>query len=131
MQALATVGDKVSKQMIKFMGAVPRESIVDLFGVVRRVDQPILSCSQQDAEIHVERFWVVSTAAQRLPLQIEDAARPISEGDPLSHVNLDTRLDNRVLDLRTPTSQAIYRLQVKIFHFVAVAPVGLVGIFFL
>ena len=26
-------------------------------------------------------------------------------------VKLDTRLDNRVLDLRTPTSQAIFRLQ--------------------
>jgi len=110
-QALATVGDKVSKQMIKFMDAVPRESIVDVYGIARRVETPIVSCSQQDAEIHVLRFWVVSTAAQRLPLQIEDAARPISEGDPLSHVNLDTRLDNRVLDLRTPTSQAIYRLQ--------------------
>lgn len=26
-------------------------------------------------------------------------------------VNQDTRLDNRILDLRTPTNQAIYRLE--------------------
>lgn len=29
----------------------------------------------------------------------------------LARVNQDTRLDNRILDLRTPTSQAIYRLE--------------------
>ena len=31
-----------------------------------------------------------------------------------SVVNQDTRLDNRVLDLRTPTNQAIYRVQAAI-----------------
>jgi aspartyl-tRNA synthetase len=49
-----------------------------------------------------------------LPLQIEDAARPDTdfEKDPtLVRVGQDVRLDNRVLDLRTPANQAILRLQ--------------------
>lgn len=112
-QAVLVVSEEISKQMVKFVAGVPKESIIDVFGTVKKVETPIVSCSQQTVELHVEKFWVVSTAAQRLPLQIEDAARPNTEGDPLSHVNLDTRLDNRVLDLRTPTSQAIYRLQVS------------------
>jgi hypothetical protein len=29
-------------------------------------------------------------------------------------VNQDTRLDNRVLDLRTPTNQAIYRIEMGV-----------------
>lgn len=116
-QAVLVVSEQISKQMVKFVGSVPKESIIDAYGIVRKVESPITSCSQQNAELHVEKFWVVSTAAQRLPLQIEDAARPVTEGDPLSHVNFDTRLDNRVLDLRTPTSQAIYRLQAINFLF--------------
>ena len=49
----------------------------------------------------------------QLPLQIEDAARKLTEEDEgnYARVNQDTRLDNRVLDLRTPTNQAIFRLE--------------------
>jgi len=56
----------------------------------------------------------VSAAEARLPLQIGDASRPENEDDPEGlniHVNQDTRLDNRVLDLRTPANHAIYTIQ--------------------
>lgn len=56
----------------------------------------------------------MSQSEPQLPLQIEDAARKVTDLDADSlaiKVNQDTRLDNRVLDLRTPTNQAIYRLQ--------------------
>jgi nondiscriminating aspartyl-tRNA synthetase len=52
----------------------------------------------------------VSAAIPRLPLLIEDASRPASE-EELAKVNLDTRLDNRILDLRTVTNQAIFRIE--------------------
>ena len=58
-------------------------------------------------------MWVVSASDPQLPLQIEDAARKLTEEDEgnFARVNQDTRLDNRVLDLRTPTNQAIFRLE--------------------
>uniref|UniRef100_A0A5S6Q9S2 Aspartate--tRNA ligase, cytoplasmic n=1 Tax=Trichuris muris TaxID=70415 RepID=A0A5S6Q9S2_TRIMR len=116
-QVVMFVGDVVSKDMLKFASSVSRESIIDVYGEVKTVADPVVSCSVQDVEVHVEKFFVVSTAAPRLPLQIEDAARPLEEDGQLSHVNLDTRLDNRVLDLRTPTSQAIYRVQWKVCEY--------------
>ena len=56
---------------------------------------------------------MVSASDPQLPLQIEDAARKLTEDDEgnFARVNQDTRLDNRVLDLRTPTNQAIFRLE--------------------
>ena len=59
------------------------------------------------------KVWVVSASDPRLPLQIEDAARKLTEEDEgtFARVNQDTRLDNRVLDLRTPTNLAIFRLE--------------------
>ena len=51
------------------------------------------------------QIFVVSKAAPQLPLQIEDASRPELEDnqeddDKRARVNQDTRLDNRILDLR-------------------------------
>lgn len=113
-QCLVAVSETVSKPMVKFAAAITKESIIDVEGYVRGVEQKIESCSQQDIELHVAQIFVVSASEPRLPLQIEDAARPENIDDPEGlqiHVNQDTRLDNRVLDLRVATNQAIYRFQ--------------------
>jgi nondiscriminating aspartyl-tRNA synthetase len=63
-------------------------------------------------------MFVVSKAIPQLPLQIEDASRPErpddAEDDGFVRVNADTRLDNRILDLRTVSKQAIFRIQAGI-----------------
>ncbi|KAK4302033.1 hypothetical protein Pmani_025853 [Petrolisthes manimaculis] len=111
-QCVVAVGEKVSKQMIKFICNITKESIVDVEGKVMNTDQKVESCSVQDVEIHVSKVFVVSSALPRLPLQIEDAMRREDDLEGLNiKVNQDTRLDNRVLDLRTPANQAIFRLE--------------------
>ena len=112
-QCLAYVSPTISKQMVKFVSHISKESIVDVEAVVEKVEEKIESCSQQDVELHVRQVWVVSASDPQLPLQIEDAGRKITEEDEgnFARVNQDTRLDNRVLDLRTPTNQAIFRLE--------------------
>lgn len=114
-QCVVAVNDRtVSKQMVKFSGSVPRESIVDVRARVVPVAAKIEACTEQTLELHATEFYLVSAAKAQLPLQIEDAARPEKSDDPEAlkiRVNQDTRLDNRVLDLRTPANQAIFRLE--------------------
>ncbi|XP_012171568.1 aspartate--tRNA ligase, cytoplasmic [Bombus affinis] len=113
-QGLVAVNEKVSKQMIKFISNITKESIVDIEAVVKCVPSQIESCTQKDVEVHIEKIFVISAAKPQLPLQIEDASRPVGEVDDNAlniKVNQDTRLDNRVLDLRTPANQAIYRIE--------------------
>jgi nondiscriminating aspartyl-tRNA synthetase len=110
-QGALFVGPNASKQMIKFIGGVSKESIVDVQGTVKTVDNKVESCSQQDVELEIQQFFVVSEAEPQLPLQIEDASRAATEDTSLAVVNLDTRLNNRVLDLRTQTSQAIFKIE--------------------
>jgi len=112
-QCLAFVNERVSKQMIKFTAHISKESIVDVEAEVVKAAEKIESCSQQNIELHVHQVWVLSASDPQLPLQIEDAARKITEEDEgtFARVNPDTRLDNRVLDLRTPANQAIFRLE--------------------
>uniref|UniRef100_A0AAG5D9I5 Aspartate--tRNA ligase, cytoplasmic n=1 Tax=Anopheles atroparvus TaxID=41427 RepID=A0AAG5D9I5_ANOAO len=113
-QCLLAVNDVVSKQMVKFSGSIPRESIIDLKAKVIPVEQRIESCTEQTLELHVLELFLLSAAKAQLPLQIEDASRSEKSDDPEAlkiRVNQDTRLDNRVLDLRTPANQAIFRLE--------------------
>ncbi|KAF9270270.1 aspartate-tRNA ligase [Marasmius fiardii PR-910] len=115
-QALVTVTpEKVSKQMVKWTASLADESIVLVEGVVKRTQEPIKSASVGDVEIHVSQIHLVSGVDGRLPFTVDDANRPDTEidaeGAQFNRVLLDTRLNNRVLDLRTQTNQAIFKLQ--------------------
>jgi len=106
----------VSKQMVAFVGKTNKECIVDMRVSVTKAPKPVESCTQSLVELQVAEFWIVSEAVPVLPFQIEDAQRSKAEieKEGLSTVGQDVRLDNRVLDLRTTTSQAIFRTQASI-----------------
>jgi aspartyl-tRNA synthetase len=94
--------------MLKFVGEVPSESLVDITGEVKKPLEPVHSCSQQDVEIEITSVFVVSKAVPRLPIQLDEAGLP--END-VRYPSQKARLDNRVLDLRTEVNQAIFRVQ--------------------
>lgn len=135
-QVVAAVkADKISKQMIKFIDGIPRESIVDIYAEVVKPLQEIQSCSQK-MELSLKKVFVVSRSEPLLPFQLEDASRKVDleaededydtpktqateqksdvkeeEKEQQIVVGLKTRLDNRVIDLRTKANQAIFRLE--------------------
>ncbi|CCE79254.1 Piso0_001306 [Millerozyma farinosa CBS 7064] len=103
----------ISKQMVKWVGAVNLESIVLVHGVVKKVSEPVKQATVQDVEVHVTKIYTIQETPEQLPILIEDALRSDAEAESagLPVVNLDTRLDARVIDLRTPTNQAIFKIQ--------------------
>ncbi|EEB06158.1 cytoplasmic aspartate-tRNA ligase Drs1 [Schizosaccharomyces japonicus yFS275] len=125
-QGLVVVNkETISKQMVKFCGSIPLETIILVEGIVKKSPELIKSTTVQDVEIQISSVFVVSSVKKQLPFLVEDAARSeqqikaseesAKEGDSkFVRVLLDTRLDNRVLDLRTPTNQAIFQIQAGI-----------------
>lgn len=117
-QAVLFVDDAtVSKGMVKYATNIPKESIVDIAGEVVIPEAPVDSCSQSAVEIKVEEVRCVSRAGP-LPFEVTDAARSAqavaeaaARGEQYAVVSQDTRLDNRVVDLRTPANQAIFKVQ--------------------
>ncbi|XP_041019504.1 aspartate--tRNA ligase 2, cytoplasmic [Juglans microcarpa x Juglans regia] len=112
--------DSVSRQMVKYAAGLSRESIVDIEGVVSVPTVPIKGASQQ-VEVQVRKIFCVNKAMPTLPINIEDAARSETEiekalqaGEQLVRVNQDTRLNYRVLDMRTPANQGIFRIQCQV-----------------
>lgn len=113
-QDLATVQAVVfGPQIAGFAGNLPDESVVDIYGKVAVPDAPIKTCSQSTVEISVEKIYCIGRSTA-LPLQLADLGRSDTEfeADPsLVTVDLNTRLDNRVIDLRTVANQGIFRIQ--------------------
>ncbi|ETW06015.1 aspartate-tRNA(Asn) ligase, variant 2 [Aphanomyces invadans] len=114
-QAVVSESADVPKALIKYADDIPRESVIDLYVTVKLPANPITGTTQHNAELSVAKIFTISKALPVLPLQVEDAARSdtlvFAEGSDYVEVGLDTRLDNRVLDLRTPANQAIMRIQ--------------------
>ncbi|KAJ5751731.1 Aspartate--tRNA ligase cytoplasmic [Penicillium odoratum] len=114
-QAVIALHEPISRQMIKYTGGLNVNSIIQVTGIVKKPETPISSATLQNLELHIRKVYMISEAAQMLPMQVKDAERPppteekeneLDEaGAPI--VTLKTRLDNRVLDLQTETSQAI------------------------
>lgn len=118
-QALTTVTpEKISKQMVKWIANLADESIVLVEGVVHKSPEPIKSASVSDVEVHLSKVYLISGVDGRLPFSLEDAMRPEvdAQGGEVQYnkVHLETRLNGRVVDLRTRTNQAIFRLQAAI-----------------
>lgn len=103
----------ISKQMVKWAGSVLPESIVLVRGVVKKAPEAIKSATVQDAELHISQIFAIAEAPESLPFNAEEASRSEQECEEknLPFINLDTRLDSRVVDLRTKTNQAIFKIQ--------------------
>ncbi|TGZ75891.1 hypothetical protein CRM22_000133 [Opisthorchis felineus] len=116
-QNVLSASERTPKEMLAFVAGIPKESIIDLYGCVKKSPVLIEGCNPDTVEIHCERVYVVSAALPTLPLQIEDAMRPEDDETVLSRVHQDTRLDNRYIELRTPVNQAIYRVEAGCVRF--------------
>lgn len=110
---LAVNSDSISKKMVKWSASISLDSIVLVHGIVKVAPEEINSCTVKDVEIQITKLYTISEAPAQLPILIEDASRSEEEAEKLGLpvVNLDTRLDYRVIDLRTATNQAIFRIQ--------------------
>lgn len=125
-QGLLSAEGKISKGMVNYSAKVPKESIIEVKAQVVIPKTPVDTCSQK-VELLIQEFWVVNKSAPILPFQIEDASRQClnqaAEGigsDPTGPeeekkeegvvVKQNVRLDNRIIDLRVPTNQAIFKL---------------------
>ncbi|KAI3384719.1 hypothetical protein SNEBB_007178 [Seison nebaliae] len=119
LQSIVYVNEKISKKMVKFISNIPKESLIDVKGQLKSVNQSIQACTIKSCELHVEELWVVSRSHILLPIQIEDCMRndKIDGDQQLSVVNQDMKLDYRILDLRTPANQAIFRIESAICQF--------------
>jgi nondiscriminating aspartyl-tRNA synthetase len=127
-QVVLSVSETVSKGMVTYASKIPKESIIEIIADVIKPEQAVAGCSQP-VELVCKEIWAVNKSVPMLPFQLEDASRIVldqaaedgktgdaeeaKEGDEkkMPVVKQDVRLNNRIIDLRVPANQAIFRLQ--------------------
>ncbi|RHZ65637.1 aspartyl-tRNA synthetase, cytoplasmic [Aspergillus thermomutatus] len=104
-----------SVAMIQWAEHLRLGSIVRVRGIVQSPQVPVLGCTIHDVELDVEQIHLVVHREEPVPFSVYEAEIRTAEEDRVegrrSHLPERTRLNNRLLDLRTPTSQSIFRLQ--------------------
>ncbi len=80
---------------------LPRESVLEVEGVVRRSEK-----AQRGLELIPNAITVLTRAAVPLPLGVVDRVG----------AELDTRFNHRVLDLRKPAVRAVFELRSALLH---------------
>jgi aspartyl-tRNA synthetase len=99
---IVAVGADLANQL----SSLPKESVVDISGTVSVPPTPIKEASESGIEIAIDHLVVASRSEDILPVQLDDL-----ENRGSSTVALETRLNYRVVDLRTRSNQAIFTIQ--------------------
>jgi nondiscriminating aspartyl-tRNA synthetase len=91
-----TILKKKMAELAKLVEKIPRESVIMIKGTLKKSDK-----AKSGFEILPETIDVLSTAGVPLPMGIADKV----------NIELDTRLDNRFLDLRRDNIAALFKIR--------------------
>ncbi|KAH9895512.1 aspartyl-tRNA synthetase [Xylariomycetidae sp. FL2044] len=118
-------GKPVSKQMVKWVGALNLEGFVLVEATVQKPLEPVKSCRVSEYELHLTKCYLVAAGPQVLGMSLnasnqavasfdEEEAPPegvetlaISEGAAAPSASMVTHLNNPVMHKRAPVQQAI------------------------
>lgn len=115
----------VSELMVRWAEKLAKETVVLVSGKVREATQEVKSVEIHHFEFDILKMYVLSPVTDALPWTVSDASRPVDVNDEegehhatasnvmgrVGGLSLASRLAHRPVDLRTPTNQAIFRIQ--------------------
>lgn len=105
----------VSMRMIRFAEHIRTGSIVRVKGVLQKPEVPIIGTTIHGVELLIQDIHVVVRREESAPFSVYEAELATTAEDEVesrrSNIPDRTRLSNRILDLRTDSSQAVFRIQ--------------------
>ena len=105
---------EISTHMVQWAESIPTESIVLAKGRLQRPKVPVKGCSIHDLEISIQELHVVARKQEPTPFtpyeaEVSKEMENKEEGNT-ERISDRVRLSNRIVDLRTTTSQAVFRI---------------------
>jgi aspartyl-tRNA synthetase len=101
--------------MIQWVEHLRVGSFITVRGTVQKPEVPVLGCSIHDVELAIDSVHLLVRREEPVPFSVYEAEIRTTEEDKVegrrNHIPDRTRLANRILDLRTATSQSIFRIQ--------------------
>lgn len=114
----------VTHHMVHWAERIPVETIVDVIGTIQQPkakEGEVTGTGIHEMEIMIHEMHVVSKLTEHLPFSVNEAEvsqqEADAEGSHRHHVSDRARQNGRIIDLRTTTSQAIFRVQAGVCRF--------------
>lgn len=133
-------GKPVSKQMVKWIGAVNIESFVLVEGTIQKPLEPVKSVRVSNYELHITKLYVVARGPEVLGMGLAVANRPVAnfddaaedaedpavkaareaveaaaiDGAVIPSASMNTHLSNIAMHKRAPVQQAIADVRVAV-----------------
>ena len=110
---LAYQENVISEHMVRWAEHLSRETLVHVRGKLQSPKELVRDASVRNLELLVDSLHIVAGVEEPLSIDVHDVDRvDINEdtGEINSAVPLRTRLANRIIDLRTSSSQSIFRI---------------------
>ncbi|EXJ85074.1 aspartyl-tRNA synthetase [Capronia epimyces CBS 606.96] len=104
---LSAAEGKVSENMVRWAQHIRSGTIVIVKARVKEPEQTVRTTSAHHVELDILAMHIVSARTSSIPFSVYEA-EAVADGHSISD---RVRLAHRILDLRTPTSQAIFRIQ--------------------
>ena len=98
---------EVSKSMVQWAEHIRSGSIVRVKGQIQKAEQAVRATTFESMEVLIDEIHLVVERTYSVPFSVYEA----EAATDVHAIGNSFRLANRILDLRTPTSQAIFRLQ--------------------
>ncbi|KAL9053971.1 MAG: hypothetical protein Q9162_004461 [Coniocarpon cinnabarinum] len=123
-QGVLQESDKITHFMVHWAEHIPVESIVDVKGTIQQPkakEGEVTGAHIHGMEVMVEEMHIVSKLSEHIPFSVNEAEvseqEANAEGSTRHHVSDRARQNARIIDLRTTTSQAIFRVQAGVCKF--------------
>ena len=100
---VTAVKKKCPPKVFQNMDSIPLESVVEVWGEVKAMEQ-----APEGVEIVPTKITVLSRSESPLPLDVTEKVK----------ADIDTRLDNRVVDLRRLGTRAIFKLRSQVLKYI-------------
>jgi len=124
---------QVSENMVRFIERLPRETTAVVHGTIqipKSKEGQVKTATVHGVEVLVDQLWVVGTVTEPMGFHVEDVDRSlmhedvatsnskdVKESEAKGGVTINTRLENRLIDLRSDASQSIFRIQSAVGRF--------------
>lgn len=113
-QCVLFKSEEITAEILDKVSSLGLESIIELEGIIKKTNSPVNYTTIKDYELDVKKVSIISES-DLIPMQLDDLTRKIDENDEEQiKVSQNTRLNNRIIDLRTTTNQSIFRIQSKV-----------------
>jgi len=115
LQAVLAVREGVvSETFVRWAEHLRSETVVLITGTIQSPKEPIKGATIHNLEILVDSLHVVSQLTQPLPFNVYDDELSKNPDDHVHNMSDRTRLEHRLLDLRSPATQSIFRINAAV-----------------